>query len=134
MKWIANHGAHGQESTLVIVAKKSQNHLTFNGIIPGIIWGATDVYAIRLPMPDNAIPLLLGQVTQRNGSFNREDLFFGMRPSDSEPAGVVKRINERGDTISTDLSVPMMPIAWIKSYRIPGVKRERSLPRLWERQ
>ena len=44
-------------------------------------------------MPDNVVPLLLGQVTERNGSFDKEDLFFGIRPSDSEPAGVVKRIN-----------------------------------------
>ncbi len=121
-KWIAHHGAHGRQSTLGIVAKKSQNHPIFNGIIPGTIWGATDVYAVRLPMADNIIPLLLGQVTQRKGSFDKEDLFFGMRPSDSEPAGIVKRINERGDTISTDLNAPMMPIAWIKSYRIPGGK------------
>jgi hypothetical protein len=119
-KWIAHHGAHGQQSTLGIVAETSRNHPIFNGIIPGTIWGATDVYAIRLPMSDTVIPLLFGQVTERNGPYDKKDLFFGMRPSDSEPAGMVKRINKRGDTITIDLNAPMMPVAWIKSYRIPG--------------
>tara|TARA_S200000501_G_scaffold356669_1_gene379603 strand:- start:1008 stop:1163 length:156 start_codon:yes stop_codon:yes gene_type:complete len=46
-KWIAHHGAHGQQSTLVIVADASQNHPIFNGILPGTIWGATGVSSIR---------------------------------------------------------------------------------------
>ena len=90
-KWIAYHGAHGQQSTLGIVATKSQNHPIFNGIIPGTIWVVTDVYAVRLPIPDNVIPSLLGQVTERNGPFDKENLFFGMRPSDSAPACIVKK-------------------------------------------
>lgn len=124
-KWIAHHGAHGQQSTLGIVPKETQDHPIFKGIIPGTIWGATDVYAIRLPMRNDAVPLLFGQVTERNGPYDKKDLFFGMRPSDSEPAAIVNRKNELGDIISIDLNSPMMPIAWIKNYNIPEGKEGR---------
>jgi len=46
-KWIAHPGAYGQQSILVTVAEASQNHPIFNRILPGTIWGATDVYSIR---------------------------------------------------------------------------------------
>jgi hypothetical protein len=124
-KWIAHHGAHGQQSTLGIVPKTSRDHPVFKGILPGSIWGATDVYAIRLPMVNDALPLLLGQVTERNGPYDKLDPFFGMRPSDSKLGAIVKRKNERGDTVSIDLNGPMMPIAWIKNYQIPKGKQGR---------
>ena len=63
-KWVAHHGAHGQQSTLGIVPKTSRNHLIFKGILSVSIWAATDVYAIRLPMVNDAFPLLLVQVTE----------------------------------------------------------------------
>ena len=53
-----------------------QNHTIFNGITPGGICGATDVYTIRLPMPDHKIPLL-GQVTERNCPYDKKYSFFG---------------------------------------------------------
>jgi hypothetical protein len=124
-KWIAHHGAHGQQSTLGIVPKTSRDHPVFKGILPGSIWGATDVYAIRLPMVNDAVPLLLGQVTERNGPYDKLDPFFGMRLSDSKRGAIVKRKNERGDTVSIDLNAPMMPIAWIKNYQIPKGKQGR---------
>ena len=124
-KWIAHHGAHGQQSTLGIVPKTSRDHPVFKGILPGSIWGATDVYAIRLPMVNDAVPLLLGQVTERNGPYDKLDPFFGMRLSDSKRGAIVKRKNERGATVSIDLNAPMMPIAWIKNYQIPKGKQGR---------
>mgnify|MGYP003685517441 FL=1 len=124
-KWIAHHGGHGQQSTLGVVPKTSRDHPVFKGILPGSIWGATDVYAIRLPMVNDALPLLLGQVTERNGPYDKLDPFFGMRPSDSKLGAIVKRKNERGDTVSIDLNGPMMPIAWIKNYQIPKGKQGR---------
>ena len=124
-KWIAHHGGHGQQSTLGVVPKTSRDHPVFKGILPGSIWGATDVYAIRLPMVNDALPLLLGQVTERNGPYDKLDPFFGMRPSDSKLGAIVKRKNELGDTVSIDLNGPMMPIAWIKNYQIPKGKQGR---------
>lgn len=124
-KWVAHHGAHGQQSTLGIVPKTTRDHPVFKSIMPGSIWGATDVYAIRLPMVDDAVPLLLGQVTERNGPYDKLDPFFGMRPSDSKLGSIVKRKNEQGDTVSIDLNAPMMPIAWIKNYQIPKGKQGR---------
>ena len=122
-KWIAHHGAHGRQSTLGIVPEVYRDHPVFKGILPGTIWGATDVYAVRLPMSEDVVPLLLGQVTERKGPYDKLDPFFGMRPSDSEPATIVKRKNEKGDTLSIDLNEPMMPIAWIKNYQIPKGKK-----------
>jgi hypothetical protein len=124
-KWVAHHGAHGQQSTLGIIPKISRDHPVLKSILPGSIWGATDVYAIRLPMVDDAVPLLLGQVTERNGPYDKLDPFFGMRPSDGKLGAIVNRKNERGDTVSIDLNAPMMPIAWIKNYQIPKGKQGR---------
>ena len=121
-KWIAHHGAHGQQSSLGIIPSIHRDHPVFKGILPGSIWGATDVYSVRLPMPVHVVPLLFGQVTERKGPYDKLDPFFGMRPTDNEPATIVKRKNGKGDTLSIDLNAPMMPIAWIKNYQIPKGK------------
>ena len=34
----------------------------------GEIWGSTDVYGVRLPLPGDSKPLVLGQVTARKAS------------------------------------------------------------------
>jgi hypothetical protein len=121
-KWIAHHGAHGQQSSLGIIPSTHRDHPVFKGILPGSIWGATDVYSVRLPMSAHVVPLLFGQVTERKGPYDKSDPFFGMRPTDNEPATIVKRKNGKGDTLSIDLNAPMMPIAWIKNYQIPKGK------------
>ena len=58
--------------------------------IDGDIWGPTDVYGVRLPLPGDCKPLVLGQVLE------------GMKPTDKPVAG------PKND--------PMMPVAWIKTY------------------
>lgn len=88
--WIAHHGQHGSESTLGILAEDVENHPILRGIEDGDIWGPTDVYEVRLPLPGHSQPLVLGQVLS------------GMKP-DSEPV-----TGEKND--------PMMPIAWTKTY------------------
>ncbi|OUT97171.1 MAG: hypothetical protein CBB92_08700 [Flammeovirgaceae bacterium TMED32] len=105
-KWMAHHGANGQQSTLGIVPKISRDHPVFKSIMPGLIFlvGATDVYVIRLPMVNDAVPLLLRQVTERNGPYDKLDRFFGMRPSDNKLGAIMKRKNERADTY------PLIPI------------------------
>lgn len=86
--WINHHGHHGVESTRGVVAPGMEN----NPIIRGCedIWCPTDVYQVRLPLPDGCQPLVLGQVLE------------GMKPTDKAVA------NEKNQ--------PMMPVAWIKSY------------------
>jgi hypothetical protein len=88
--WVAHHGDHGKQSTLGIVAKGMESHPILRGIHDGDVWGPTDVYAVRLPLPGDSKPLILGQVLE------------GMKPTDKPAAG------PKND--------PMMPVAWVKTY------------------
>ncbi len=88
--WISHHGSHGKQSTRGVIAEGAQGHPVLKGIKDGDIWGPTDVYGVRLPLPGNSKPLVLGQVLE------------GMKATDRP---VVGKVND-----------PMMPIAWVKSY------------------
>jgi len=97
--WISHHGHHGKESTRGIIPPEAKNHPILRGIAAGTIWGPTDVYGVRLPLPGDSRPLVLGQV------------LAGMTP-DSPPVEGPK--NE-----------PLMPVAWTKTYSIEGGPRGR---------
>ncbi|MEM8678476.1 MAG: ThuA domain-containing protein [Planctomycetota bacterium] len=99
-KWISHHGDHGEESTGGILVADQIDHPILRGIKDREIWGATDVYGVRLPLPGDSQPLVLGAVLS------------GMNPKD-EP-------------VDDDRNDPMMPIAWTKSYKIPGGKEGRA--------
>jgi hypothetical protein len=88
--WIAHHGRHAVQSTRGIFVKGQESHPILRGIQSGAIWVPTDVYKVRLPLPDGAQPLVLGQVLE------------GMNPSDTPVAG------KQND--------PMMPVAWTRTY------------------
>ncbi|MBM3744782.1 MAG: ThuA domain-containing protein [Acidobacteria bacterium] len=88
--WIRHHGKHAVQSTRGIVVKGQENHPILRGLGDGDIWGPTDVYQVRLPLPGDSQPLVLGQVLE------------GMQPSDPPVAGPQ---NE-----------PMMPVAWTRTY------------------
>jgi hypothetical protein len=88
--WISHHGQHGKQSTRGILAPGAEDHPILRGIKDGDIWGPTDVYGVRLPLPGDSKPLVLGQVLE------------GMEPTDKPVEG---KQNE-----------PMMPIAWTKTY------------------
>ncbi len=92
--WINHHGAHGRQSTRGLINPDAKDHPILRGIEDGDIWGPTDVYGVRLPLPGDSKPLVMGQV------------LTGMK-SDSEP--VTGKKND-----------PMMPVAWIKTYSVPG--------------
>jgi len=97
--WINHHGHHGKESTRGIVAPGAKDHPILRGIADGDVWGPTDVYGVRLPLPGDSQPLVLGQVLS------------GMQ---SETAPVEGRKND-----------PMMPVAWTKTYSIDDGPRGR---------
>lgn len=97
--WISHHGKHGSQSTRGVLAETMRNHPILRGIEDGDIWGPTDVYGVRLPLPGDSEPLVFGQVLE------------GMSPSDKPAEGSVND--------------PMMPIAWVKSYSAVGDKRAR---------
>ena len=88
--WINHHGQHGKQSTRGILAQGAENHPVVRGIQDGDIWGPTDVYEVRLPLPSDSKPLILGQV------------LAGMHASDPPVPG------KQND--------PLMPIAWVKTY------------------
>jgi hypothetical protein len=106
-KWISHHGKHKYESTRGIVAPGAQNHPIVGGIEDGDIWGPTDVYGVRLPLRGDSTPLVLGQVLEHGDAYDEDDLFFGMRP-------------DTGTPIEGEKNDPMMPVAWTKSYQVPG--------------
>jgi type 1 glutamine amidotransferase len=89
--WIRHHGKHGVQSTRGVFAPGVENHPILRGIRSGEIWGPSDVYAVRLPLPGDAQPLVLGQVLE------------GMKPADAPVAG--------------EVNDPMMPVAWTKTYK-----------------
>jgi hypothetical protein len=98
--WISHHGQHGRQSTRGIVAEERKDHAILRGIKDGDIWGPTDVYGVRLPLPGDSQPLVLGQV------------LTGMQPDDKPVEG---KQNE-----------PMMPVAWTKSYKSASGKTART--------
>ena len=104
--WINHHGKHKEESTLGVIPPDTAGHPILTGISNGDIWGSTDVYGVRLPLPDDSQQLVLGQVTLRDGERDNDDVNYGMRPTDSKPAAGGK-------------NDPMMPVAWTKSYQLP---------------
>ncbi len=97
--WISHHGKHGSQSTRGIIAKGQEQHPILRGIQSGDIWGPSDVYGVRLPLPGDSQPLVLGQV------------LTGMEALDPPADG---KVND-----------PMMPIAWTKSYTGTAGKKAR---------
>jgi type 1 glutamine amidotransferase len=108
-KWISHHGGHKSESTRGIVSEGAKDHPIVRGIKDGDVWGPTDVYGVRLPLPGDSEPIILGQVVKRKGP-RTDDPLFGMRSTDEEPVA-----GKKND--------PMMPVAWTKSYQIPDGKK-----------
>lgn len=125
-KWIAHHGDHKTQSTTGLVASGAENHPIVNGINDGDIWGPSDVYTVRLPLPEDSKVIVNGQVTEREGPYSEEDALFGMRPTDKVPATTVIRKNREGVQTELKLNDPMMPIAWIKTYQIPGGQKGKA--------
>ena len=88
--WIDHHGKHKVQSTRAVFTSGAGGDPILRGIASGSIWVPTDVYKVRLPLPGDARPLLLGEVLE------------GMKESDAPVAG---KPND-----------PMMPVAWTKTY------------------
>jgi hypothetical protein len=75
-----------------VVAPGAAGHPILRGIADGDVYGPTDVYGVRLPLPGDSQPLLLGQVVA------------GLTP-DTPP-------------VQGGKNNPMMPIAWTKTYSV----------------
>ena len=68
--WINHHGRHKVQSTRGIFAAGRSTIRSCAGIRSGEIWGPTDVYTVRQPLPDMQ-PLVLGAVLGVDGSGKR---------------------------------------------------------------
>lgn len=117
-KWIAHHGHHKHQSQRGMIYDEAQNHPITNGIDDGDVWGSSDVYEIRLPLPGDAEPIIHGLVMNRKGEYDEADIFFGMKSTDDE----VAKVNNEGKTVN-DVT---MPIAWTKSYQLPGGQKGKA--------
>jgi type 1 glutamine amidotransferase len=87
--WISHHGKHKFEATRGIVA--DHDHPIARGLKPGDIFGPTDVYGVRLPLPGDSHPIVLGAI------------LTGMNPDD--------------EVVKDDRNDPMMPIAWTRTHK-----------------
>jgi Trehalose utilisation len=93
--WINHWGGHKSQSTRGIIAKGQERNPILRGIKDGEIWGPTDVYEVRLPLPADCTVLVYGQV------------LVGMHPDDK--------------ALESKKNDPMMPVAWTKtSDRVHG--------------
>lgn len=97
--WVNHWGGHGSQSTGGIIAKGAEDHPIVKGIKDRDIWGPTDVYEVKLPLPGDSKPIILGAV------------LTGMKPDDKPIEG------KKND--------PMMPIAWTKTYKTESGKSGR---------
>ena len=88
--WISHHGSHKIESTRGLIAPGADGHPITRGLQDGDIWGPTDVYGVRLPLPGDSMPIVLGQV------------LTGMNSDDPPVAG--------------PKNVPMLPVAWTRTH------------------
>jgi Trehalose utilisation len=98
--WINHHGKHGKQSTRGIIAPGQADNPILRGIKDGDIWGPTDVYAVRLPLPADCKTLVLGQVLE------------GMHADDKPVEG--------------GPNDPMMPVAWSRIRTAENGKSARS--------
>lgn len=88
--WVNHHGQHGREGSRGIVAKGEESNPILRGIAAGSIFATSDVYTVKLPLPGDSKPLVLGEVTET------------LKPDSKAVAG------KKND--------PMMPVAWTKTY------------------
>lgn len=117
-KWHTHHGHHKHQSTRGVIADDAASHPIASGIESGSIWGPTDVYGVRLPLPGDSRPIIMGQVIDRDGDYDENDKFFGMKPTDTKLA-----TKNNVDLVVND---ELMPIAWTKSYQIPGGEKGKA--------
>ncbi len=105
--WIAHHGGHGWQSTSGVLVDSMKDHPIVKGIADGDVWDPSDVYTVRLPLPEGCTPVLMGRV------------LAGMKPDD----GPCEAEEREGEVF--DKNDPMMPLAWIRERKVPENKTQR---------
>lgn len=98
--WITHHAPNGKTSTRGLFAPGAAESPILRGIEDGSIHGTTGVYGIRLPLPADCKPLVMGQVIE------------GGKPDGKAVEG---RPND-----------PMMPVVWTRTYSVAAGKTGRA--------
>lgn len=88
--WVAHHGHHGKEGTRGRIAHGQEKHPILKGIKDGEIFGTTDVYTVKLPLPGDSKPLVMGEVTET--------------------------LKDDSKAVAGKKNDPMMPVAWTKTH------------------
>ena len=96
--WVAHHGEHGKQSTRAWFAPRAAENPLLRGISDGEIWAPTEVYEVRLPLPETCRPLLVGQTLS------------WLSPEGTPVAG-------KND--------PMPPVAWTNTFTTENGKAAR---------
>lgn len=113
--FFSHHGWHGKESTRGIPEKGAERHEILRGIEPGSVWGATDVYGVKDPIPGEDVQILLRGQVLAGMEMDSEPL--GKGPYEKAPSYVLEGSNDKND--------PMQALAWTKSYQLPGGREGR---------
>lgn len=121
--WFYHHGHHNHQSTRGLIVPEARKLPITRGLSDGDIWGATDVYAVRMPLPGDSVPVILGQSIDRKGPYLEKDPFLGMRPTDDVVAGVAHNPTADRGQDRYNPNDPPLPVAWIKSYQLPNGRK-----------
>jgi len=114
--FFSHHGWHKYESTRGIVEQGAERHEILRGIEPESVWGPTDVYGVKEPIPGADVEVLLrGQVLE---GMERGDEPLGRGPYEKAPDYVKNGSNDKND--------PMQALAWTKSYQLPAGRKGRA--------
>lgn len=110
--WVSHHGWHKYEATRGIGIG---HHEILNGIGPGEIFGESDVYGVTWPADHDSLPIVMGQVLT---GMEKDSPAIGPGPYEKFPSYGKHEGFHKND--------PMMPVTWIKSYKIPGGKKGKA--------
>ena len=114
--FFSHHGWHKRESTRGIVEPGKEGHQILQGIKKGAVWGASDVYGVKEPIPGEDVEILLRGQVLAGMEMNSKPI--GPGPYENAPDYVKEGSNNKND--------PMQALAWTKSYRIPGGRKGRA--------
>ncbi len=103
--WVDHYGDHKKEGTRGLVAKGEEKHPILKGIEPGAIFGTSDVYEVKLPLPGDSKPLVYGEVTE---TLQADSKAVVEGPNAKKKKNAVK-----------------MPVAWTKTYQTESEKKAR---------
>ncbi|MEM6279230.1 MAG: hypothetical protein AAF733_07115, partial [Verrucomicrobiota bacterium] len=114
--FFSHHGWHKHESTRGIIENGAEENPILNEVGKDSVWGPTDVYGVKEPIPGEDVEILLrGQVLS---GMNPNDDPIGPGPYEKAPDYIVEGSNDKND--------PMQALAWTKSYQIPNGRKGRA--------